>query len=161
MFYLARLFRNLVDEWLYLLLIIKRKFEQDEVAQRPTKAQCEGPTAISSTDVQTGTFENLKQIGERTEAHEGKHAGTKGDASQTRKNFIKALRASISGKAEVDAKRRRCHQAELDLKNSGEDHPKLNRGCEVDANKYDLQSKTIHKGELQAITNIINAGKRR
>ena len=129
--------------------------------QRPTKAQCEEvdggwkledeqlkvfwacfplpTTSLGSDKVQTGTHGNLKPGGERDEAVEAKDNGMKGDDSHTRKHFIKALRTSIDDQGKVDAKRRRCRQAELDPRNSGEDHIKHNRDIKVEVLKQDLQ----------------------
>ena len=104
----------------------KRKVEQDGVAQRPTKAQCEREdrmaevqleaywacfplqdTPIAPMMMQTGTHENQRQVEKQAEA------------TGSKKDFIKALRSSISEKVDVDAKRRKCHQAELDPMNPG------------------------------------------
>ena len=152
-----------------------RKAEQDEVAQRPTKAQCEGPNASSSTEVeggweleyeqlkafwacfpllatplvsdkvQTGTHGNLMPEGDRAEAADAKDTGMKDDDSHTRKHFIKAVRNSIDEQVKVDAKRRRCHQAEFDPRNSMEDHIKPNREIKVEVLKHDLQGNRIRK----------------
>ena len=46
----------------------KSKAEQDEVAQRPTKAVCEGPVAASRNEDQTGTLEVRKPAVDRADA---------------------------------------------------------------------------------------------
>ena len=70
--------------------------------------------------MQTGTHEKLRQVGKQPEA------------TGSRKDFIKALKTSISGKVEVDAKRRMCHQAELDPTNSRKDQSVFNRDRKVE-----------------------------
>ena len=82
------------------------------------------------------------------------------EATGPRKNLIKALRSSINGKAEVDAKRRKRHQAKLEPSNSGKDHSVLNRDRKVELTEGDLHCTGIQKWELRAISNIINAGQR-
>ena len=70
----------------------------------------------------------------------------KGGASHTRKQLLKALQISIEEQEKVDAKRRGCHQAELDPRSSGEDLIKANREIKVEALKQDLQVNKIRKG---------------
>ena len=82
------------------------------------------------------------------------------EASGSRKNLIKALRSSINEKVEVDAKRRKCHQAKLEPMNSGKDQGGLNRDRNVGLTVGDLHYTGIQKWELRAITNLLNAGKR-
>ena len=151
----------------------KRKAQQDEVAQRPTKAQCEEveggwkledeqlkaywacfplPTTAMSSD-KTGADSAL--------AAEATSNGMQGETSHTRKQLLKALNTSINEQGKVDAKRRKCHQAAFDPNNSGEDHIKPNWDIKVEALNQDLQGNRIRKWESQAIVNIINAGKRR
>ena len=74
----------------------KRKAEQDEVAQRPIKALCEGPAAASMNEDQIGTLGIRKPAVDRAEAEEGNLADKKGCASQARRNFVKAMRPSIN-----------------------------------------------------------------
>ena len=52
--------------------------------------------------------------GERAEAAEAKDNGMKDNDSHTRKHFVKPLRNSIDEQVKADAKRRGCHNAELD-----------------------------------------------
>ena len=58
------------------------------------------------------------------------------------------------------AKMRRTQPTLFDPLNSGEDHKTFNRGCEVEVKKFDLHGNGTHKGDMQAISNIINAGRR-
>ena len=145
----------------------KRKAEQDEVAQRPTKAQCKREDRMAEVQLkaywacfplldtlkvtermQTGTHENQRQAENQVEA-----AGS-------RKNFINALKSSISEKVEVDAKRRKCHQAKLETTKQGKDQSVLNRDRKVEFTEGDLHYTGIQKWELRAITKLLNAGKR-
>ena len=145
----------------------KRKAEQDEVVQRPTKAQCEREDRMAEVQLKaywacfplpdtpnvtermpTGTHEHQRQVGKQAEA------------TGSRKDFNKALRTSIAEKVEVDAKRRKCHQAELDPTNSGKDQSVLNRDRKVELTEDDLHQAGIQKWELRSITNLLNARKR-
>ena len=69
----------------------------------------------------------------------------KGCASQTRRNFVKAMRSSINEQAEMAAERRRIQPTIFDPLNSGRVHKTLNRGCEVEVKKFDLHGNGIHK----------------
>ena len=82
------------------------------------------------------------------------------NATGSRKDFIKALKSSISETVEVDAKRRKCHQAGLGSTNSGKDQRVLNRDRKVELTEGDLHQNGIQKWELRSITNLLNAGKR-
>ena len=89
---------------------------------------------------------NTKPRFVRVETAKATDNGMEGGASHTRKQLLKALKTSIDEQEKVDAKRRRCHQAELDPRNSGEDLIKPNREITVEALKQDLQVNKIRKG---------------
>ena len=86
--------------------------------------------------------------------------GKQAEATGSRKDFIKALKTSISEKVEVDAKRRKRHQAELDPTNSRKDQSVLKRDRKVELAEDDLHQTGIQKWELRSVTNLLNAGKR-
>ena len=160
----------------------KRKTEQDEVAQRPTNARCEGgermaevqlkvcwacyplhATPMEPDKAKTGTHPNHMQGDGRPVASEAKDSEMGKDESNTRKHLLKVLRTSIEVQGKADAKRRKCLQAMPDLKNSreGGNHMKSNRDNKVEASKGDLQGYRTNDRESQSILNIINAGKQR
>ena len=105
-------------------------------------------TPIATEMMQTGKPENQTQVGKQVEA------------TGSRKDFIKALKSSISAKVEVDAERRKCHQAEPDPMNSGKDQCVLNRDRKVELTAGDLHQTGIQKWELRSITNLLNADER-
>ena len=104
-------------------------------------------TPIATVMMQTGTHENQRQVGKQAEA------------TGSRKDFIKALRTSISEKVEVDAKRRKRHQAKLEPMNSGKDQIVLNRDRKVELTEGELHYTGIQKWGRRAIANLLNAGK--